>query len=351
MSILLRIKITIMNHIISLFTLLIITSQISICQHYYNDSFTAYKTNNYTIDGVGDEPFWTQCEWYDIQYVWIPYGTSMTTGDFSGRVKFAWTEQKLLILAEIEDDILLDINANPLDYYWEDDCLELFIDEDYSGGWHENNYGAFAYHCAINERDVVDPGDEDVNSICLNDHIVFDIDTVDNTHYIWELAVTLYDDSFDESNTSNTAVTLVENKEIGISIAYCDNDEWNRENFIGLVDVAEEHFNSSWQDADVFGKLTLMDSGINFVEGNKNKPVKDFLVYQDEHLNLVIKYQGNSIGKTAVSVFDLSGRLITESSVNLEDKIIMDIQNISSGAYIINLKSKDVNVSEMFYKY
>lgn len=340
-----------MNKLLCILTILTISTQISFCQHYYDDSFTAQKADSYVIDGAGDESFWEQCEWYNMEYIWIPYGTTMSAGDFTGRVKFAWTEEKLLILAEIEDDVLSDTHENPQDNYWNDDCFEVFLDEDYSGGWHQTSYNAFAYHCAINEEDVIDSGDNDAPNVNLKDHVEFDLDTIDDTHYVWELAFTIYDDSFNESNSSNTTVTLSHNKEMGIAVAYCDNDGGTqRENFIGLINVNEEHFNSAWQDASVFGKLTLNDpdAGPESLR-MENTPADDIQIFQDNDLNLVIENHDKFYGKTTISIYDLNGRLINESSVYLEKRITLDIHWITPGAYIVNLKNEYINSSYFFY--
>jgi hypothetical protein len=329
-----------------------ISSQFSIAQHYYNDAFTAQKADSYTIDGIGDETFWEQCDWYDIEYIWIPYGETMSTGDFTGKVKFAWTEEKLLVLAEIEDDVLSDTHEDPQSNYWNDDCFEVFLDEDYSGGWHQTSYNAIAYHCAINEEDVIDSGDDDASNVYLNDHVEYDLDTIDNTHYVWELSITIYDDSFNESNTTNNTVTLSQNKEMGIAVAYCDNDGGTqRENFIGLIDVDAEHYNSAWQDASVFGKLTLEGPVSGLEEFSKISTSDDILVFLDNQSNLIIENQGKSYGKTTVSVFDLNGRLIKETSVYLDGRVSLDIQNILLGVYIVNLRGNNLNYSGMFCRY
>jgi len=338
-----------MKNLLTVLTILLISSQLGIGQHYYDEEFTAQHAESYTIDGVGDEPFWAECEWYDIAYVWIPYGATMSAGDFTGRVKFAWTEEKLLVLAEIEDDNLSDTHVNPQDNYWNDDCFEVFLDEDYSGGWHQTSYNAFAYHCSIDEENVIDSGDDNAFNVYVNDHVDYDLDTVDNTHFVWELAITIYDDTFNESNASNTTVTLTENKEMGIAVAYCDNDGGaERENFIGLIDVAAQHYNSAWQDADVFGKLTLAGSGTGL---EANNTTEDIRLFQDNNFNLVIENKGLYIGKTTISVFDLNGRLIKKSIVYLEDRVILDIQNIMAGVYIVNLQADNFNTSRKFIKY
>ncbi|MBN2522924.1 MAG: T9SS type A sorting domain-containing protein [Bacteroidales bacterium] len=342
-----------MKNLLSILTILIFSAQLSICQHYYDDAFTAQKTDSYSIDGVGDESFWEQCDWYDIEYIWIPYGTAMSAGDFTGRVKFAWTEEVLLVLAEIEDDVLSDVHPDPQDNYWNDDCFEVFLDEDYSGGWHQTSYNAFAYHCAINEEDVIDSGDDNAFNVYVNDHVDFNLDTVDNTHYVWELAITVYDDSFNESNPTNTTVTLSHNKEMGIAVAYCDNDGGSeRENFIGLIDVAAEHYNSAWQDASVFGKLTLNDpDAVPEGIGITAIPAEDIKVFQDNNSNLIIENPAKTGEKITISVFDLNGRLIMESSESLDERVLLNIHNITQGTYIINLRGETMNYSKMICKY
>ncbi len=98
---------------ILLFTFFLFTASIWA----YDDAFTAQKAGTYTIDGMGDEDFWASAEWYNISYVWLPYGTSVLSDDFNGRFKLAWTEEVLLVLAEIEDDVFSDQHTDPLDSY------------------------------------------------------------------------------------------------------------------------------------------------------------------------------------------------------------------------------------------
>lgn len=321
-------------------------------QHYYDEEFTAYLTDSYTIDGVGDEAFWADAIWYDIPYIWIPYGGTMTEGDFTGRVKFAWTETKLLVLAEIEDDVLSDTHEDPQDNYWNDDCFEVFLDEDYSGGWHQNSYNAFAYHCAINEEDVIDSGDDNAFNVYVNDHVEYDLDTVDATNYVWELAITIYDDTFNESNSTNNTVTLSHNKDMGIAIAYCDNDGGTqRENFIGLIDVAAEHFNSAWQDASVFGKLTLIDPEAGPDAILSSTAQEGIRIYQDMNTHLIIENLEHPHGNVQVSVFDLNGRLVKEASVYLRENSTIDLQGIQSGIYIITLEGSNFRISEKFIRH
>src|SRR4030042_2943211 len=85
-----------------------------------------------TIDGQATEECWVNAGWHAIDQVWIPYNATMKEGDFEGRFKVAWDELYLYILVEVIDDSLSDDHANPLTNWWDDDCLEIFIDENRS---------------------------------------------------------------------------------------------------------------------------------------------------------------------------------------------------------------------------
>ena len=61
------------------------------------------------------EECWENAEWNAIDQVWIPWGTTMKDGDFSGRFKVAWDEDFLYVLVEVVDDSLSDDYSNPLE--------------------------------------------------------------------------------------------------------------------------------------------------------------------------------------------------------------------------------------------
>ncbi|MEM1412441.1 MAG: sugar-binding protein, partial [Pseudomonadota bacterium] len=104
------------------------------------------------IDGVADDPAWGLAEWREMDQLWL--GSAPTPEDFSGRYKLVWTPEGLWLLAEITDDILMDSHPNPLERYWEDDALEIFLDEDASGGQHQYDHNAFAQHIALDNQSV-----------------------------------------------------------------------------------------------------------------------------------------------------------------------------------------------------
>ena len=227
------------------------------------DTIFNYATETaVTIDGVASEACWQNAEWNDINQVWMPYDATMADGDFEGRFKTAWDGEYLYVLVEVVDDSLSDDHSDPLSQWWDDDCLEIFIDEDYSGGWHQNDENAFAYHLSI-FYDAIDLGASD--GVNYKEHVNVVMDTIADNTYLWEMAIKIYNDSYNDGSPENSRVSLSNEKIMGFTIAYCDNDETDsRENFIGSVELPANKNNICYQDASYFGTMKLV--GSSFVQ-------------------------------------------------------------------------------------
>lgn len=211
------------------------------------------KTNP-IIDGIANEPIWNTSTWHPLDQLWL--GDNYTAEDFQGRYKLTWTNDALYLLAEIKDDKLVDNNNDPLIAWWDDDCLEIFIDENNSGGNHQYSHNAFAYHIAL-DGNVVDMAPSKEGKL-YNSHIDSKLKTTGNTS-IWEVKISLFDDSY-KDDQPNSALKLEANKNIGFALAYCDNDNSKtRENFIGSIVVEGDNKNRGWIDANIFGTLLLTD--------------------------------------------------------------------------------------------
>lgn len=219
------------------------------------------------IDGKEDETSWALATWQPLNHLIL--GSQPTADDFDGRFKILWDAEQLYLLVEVVDDILFDQHANPLHFYWDDDCLEIFIDEDGSGGNHQFNFNAFAYHIALDNQ-VVDiaPNNQDgsTNFVLLNEHLnsVWRRSEEKPHRIIWEVALRVFDDGFTISpNKKNQQpVTLVLGKTLGFMLAYCDNDgSTERESFMGSTDIKPINGNKNlgYITADVFQKLKLIE--------------------------------------------------------------------------------------------
>ncbi len=205
------------------------------------------------LDGSAADSIWETASWYPLDQTWI--GTPPAPGDFSGRYKLAWDDNNLYVLAEITDDTLMDIHPDGLVQYWDDDCLEIFLDEDASGGDHQYNYNAFAYHVGLDGK-VADIGPSRVANY-YNDHCTVRRNSAGKTS-VWEVAVKIFDGKNYTDGGDNIPKMLSRGKKMGFALAYCDNDHSpERENFVGSVRVEGEDKNRGWIDAGIFGALTL----------------------------------------------------------------------------------------------
>jgi len=240
--------------------LIVIINLIISCKTQEAKSLKSYKqviavaktTVPMVIDGNPAETIWQDVKWYPIDQKWL--GDDYDSNDFKGQYKLTWDKNALYVLVEIQDDILFDQHKDPLKLWWDDDCVEVFIDENNSGGNHQYNHNAFAYHVAL-DGNVVDIAPSKTPTL-YNNHIKSKHKTNGNTT-LWELKINIYDDSYADGK-ENTPITLKANKNIGFAIAYCDNDNSKtRENFIGSQFVAGEDKNLGWKDASIFGTIQL----------------------------------------------------------------------------------------------
>ncbi|WP_452229385.1 sugar-binding protein [Lacinutrix sp. MEBiC02404] len=207
-----------------------------------------------TVDGNPTEAIWKTTKWHPIDQKW--FGDTYSEDDFKGQYKLTWDTNALYVLVEIQDDILNAQHKDPLKLWWDNDCVEVFIDEDNSGGEHQYNHNAFAYHVAL-DGNVVDMAPGKIPTL-YNNHVASKRIT-NGSISIWELKISLYDDSFVDGK-QNIPVALKANKNIGFAIAYCDNDtSKRRENFIGSEVIEGEDKNRGWIDASVFGTLILIE--------------------------------------------------------------------------------------------
>lgn len=235
-------------------------------------------------DGEGSDSCWLEAEWYYIDQAWITWGQDIDSADYSGRFKVSWSASDNLIyfLVEITDDAFVDGYVFPESGYSDFDVVEVFLDEDHSGGlhvfddnaeWGENSENAFAYHITMDA-----PGD----GAMATDFVAADIDGTDwndrttmnyaahfpelamkreGNIYRYEFSLKVYDDTYDHSDPEASRVALAPNRLMGMSLAYCDNDEpdGERDNFFGSVWVPEEAYNDHWKDAGGFGSLRLVN--------------------------------------------------------------------------------------------
>lgn len=209
------------------------------------------------VDGIAGDAVWADAAWRALDQRWL--GPEYTAEDFEGRFKIAWDERQIYLLVEVTDDILIDMHRNPLVQYWDDDCLEVFVDEDHSGGEHQFNHNAFAYHFSLDNQ-AIDIG-TDEQPRAYNDHVQSRWRQQGDT-LVWEVAIRLFADDYVDDRPGQQPVPLTAGKVIGLMVAYCDNDGSElRENFIGSETVPFGPKDRGWIDANLFGAVTLVGGG------------------------------------------------------------------------------------------
>ena len=216
------------------------------------------------IDGNPGDASWQLASWRPIDKP--VFDTRPAAADFSGRYKTLWTPEYLYLLAEITDDILIDARPDPLENYWEDDTLEIFIDEDASGGNHQYNHSAFAYHIALDNQvvDIAPFANDEQRRLGKNNVQTFPSHVTakwkrsnEAPHRIyWEVRIAVFSDRDGGLHRE----TLSAGKIMGLMVAYCDADgPEGRKHFMTDVEIAPVNGdrNRGYIDAGVFGRVTL----------------------------------------------------------------------------------------------
>jgi hypothetical protein len=207
------------------------------------------------VDGCSKDAVWAAQDWYSLNYRWM--GANPDSADYYGRFKLAWDADYLYLLVEVTDDSLSPTLANGLPNYWKGDYVEVFLDEDQSGGNHQYNHQAFAYHVST-EGHAIDQSTQQ-EPIFFDDHVTV-MRTREGNRYLWEMAIKVYDDQYDEDSADNVPVELTAQKTIGFSLAYGDNDGNNsRENFMGSRETHGANNDAGYINADVFGSVVLVE--------------------------------------------------------------------------------------------
>ncbi|HSR18978.1 MAG TPA: sugar-binding protein, partial [Ignavibacteriaceae bacterium] len=249
-----------------LLTLFIYNQAYSLKEHIQADTVLAPNISEIPIvNGNGDDQCWQNVPWQTIDQVWIPYDSEVDSNDYSGHYKIVWSSSTnlLYILIEVSDDEFVDgfISGQTPDEY-NFDITEVFIDENASGRLHifdavgndtlqfgSNAENAFTYHIYA---DFPDEGGT------TTEHYVGDLDgtgwgNVRRPDYashlpefvlrktgsisVWEFSLIVYDDTYEDNNIDPARVQLEIGKIIGLSVAYCDNDDpdGQRDNMFGSV--------------------------------------------------------------------------------------------------------------------
>lgn len=308
------------------------------------------------IDGNGNDACWNNASWIDINYMWMPYNETIPAADFTGKYKIMWnkTTNMLYFLVEITDDKFVNgyvYNKSDGSYYAYD-VVEVFIDEDRPGGDHAMTNAAFAYHItggnATNDYDAIDIFDP-TNSynwgagIYVNSksHLPEFKRTINGTKYIWEFSLKVLTNNYKPTDNSDLfKATLLDGKKMGLTLAYCDNDNSAvnpvRDNFIASKYETQANNDMSWKNSTTFAHLTLRENaGTNAIKSVKEISA-EFWINADKQLNFRLDESWNT---PMLKLIDCLGRIIKIQSLENEKNI--EISHLNKGLYFIVIEENN----------
>lgn len=322
-----------------LLLLVFIYSVPAFCQTQKDTIYAVKSEVPVIIDGSDDDVCWGEMDWLPISQVWIPYAAKMAAGDFEGKYKVAWDADYLYVLVQVVDDMISDDHVNPLQNWWDDDCIEVFIDENRSKGYHEKNNNAFAYHVST-KYDAIDM-DSNGNGINYKDNLKVVMDTIGEHTYLWEMAFKIYDATFNVKNPEASRVTLTPKKLMGFTIAYCDNDETtSRENFIGSMVMTSATANDNYITADYFGSLLLSDTPNTTVfRPEKSQGDQLISVFPNPAKKIInLEKLNNNDEEILIELYDCVG--VIQKTINTGNRNqAIDLSGVVPGIYFLSVKS------------
>ncbi len=310
------------------------------------------------IDGVMDL-VWEALPWNSLNFVWMDWEETVDSADYYGRFKVAWSGETdlLYFFVEITDDILIELFSEMLHTNHYNDVIEVFIDEDNSGGlhvfdgdgsWGTNAENAFSYHLT--------PLDTPMEGYPVTDFTVADLDGTswadsfgpeyishfpeailifDGEKYYWEFSLVVYKDTYEADNEAGSRAELVLNKEIGLALAYCETDNtavYMREMFFGTyegdpakLDIAEGDnygYNEAWKDASDYNLLVLAEEltpGTVWPVRTGDNIGNLSVMRSIDPEAVKLRYTSNYLGEVEIEYYDLMGRLLFSSIIKKSD--------------------------------
>jgi len=334
------------------------------------------------IDGNGNDACWENIPWQRIDQVWIPYGETIPDDDYKGHYKIGWSKDPncLYFLIEVYDDVFVDgfkSGGQTADIY-NFDIVEVFIDEDDSGGkhvfdgtgstgqeWGYNAENAFSYHIyadfpenggistEIHVGDLDGTGWDNSQSPNYADHFPEFALTRNQNRAIWEFSLIVYDDTYESDNVESARVQLKPGKEIGLSMAYCENDDPDevpkvRDNFFGSVWVPAAAYNDHWINADYFGTIKLVDVLENAVNNKMNMDYNKLDLYPNP-ASSTLKLSLNNLqtGTVTIRMFNILGQEILNQIASKADDLFhctLPLGNLPHGMYFL-----ETQIGQEFY--
>ena len=161
----------------------------------------------------------------------------------------------------------------------------------------------------------------------------------------------VHNDSYDHSNPGASQVELDAGKIMGLSMAYCDNDDpyespLSRDNFIGSVYVSEEAYNDHWQNADGYGTLTLVETSATAAVSHMDIS-SGFMIYPNPIIdnNIHLSFNNDLRGsQVVIKVLSMTGHVLFREVFNKYQAQFtqqITLEGIGPGMYLMEIETAD----------
>ena len=241
-------------------------------------------------------------------------------------------------------DVLIEKYAELGGNTFYNDIVEVFIDENNSGGMHifdtetTNAENAFSYHlCPLDTPEEGVPVTQftvsDIDGTSWGDsyspeyfpHFDDAILVKDGDQYYWEFSLKVYTDQYEAGSEETTRSELTLDKKIGLALAYCETDnmaEHKREMFLGsfpghadkLGDADGGNlygYNDTWQNADDYNVLTLADVAVPDYSSPGEMISNDLTIRNlGADQGFIVSFQDASSGAVQAELFDITGKQV-----------------------------------------
>jgi len=334
------------------------------------------------IDGVMDLQ-WEPLKWHSLNYVWMEWGETVDSTDYYGRFKVGWSEETdlLYFFVEITDDVLVEKYSELGGNTFYNDIVEIFIDENNSGGMHifdtetTDAENAFSYHlCPLDTPDegapVTDFTVSDLDGTNWGDsyspeyfpHFPEAILVKDGDQYYWEFSLTVYTDQYETNAAEGTEAELTLDKKIGLALAYCETDNLavhKREMFLGSFPGHDDKlgdadggnlygYNDTWQNADDYNVLTLADVAVPDFN-DPGRTISDELTIRNLGANggVIVSFRDRYRGIVETELFDITGKQVYRAEKQKSaGQFEVALGTPGAGVYIVRLTAGNRVISK-----
>jgi hypothetical protein len=275
---------------------------------------------------------------------------------------------------EVTDDVFVDGYPNGGGAIYDYDISEVFIDENKSGGLHifdgkgndtlnvgTNAENAFSYHMYA----ALPTAGEVTTQVYVDDLAGTSWNPGNNwrpdytSHFpefalrvtghtaVREFSLIVYNDTYDNNNNDASRSQLAVSKEMGLSVAYCDNDDPNenpkvRDNMFGSV-WEPSPGNLHWQNADYYGSVKLVAAiPPSSVENGHAIPINPIRLYPNPASSTSQLQLDNSYrGEVSIRLFNLLGQEVFRTVGSKADRLFTQslvLNRLPSGVYFIQTR-------------